>query len=135
ACTAMSRAGGPIDLRLVPPASPVILGQTFDVKLRAQRTVSPTGTESFIAIDSIIKWNPQHLKLMGLSATAAPMWRQNWFIMLASPGRATGTIRRQDTRSVEQGLCAAKNHRFDSQTQRLTRPRTIACMRIRPIHG
>ncbi|MFM7051010.1 MAG: putative metal-binding motif-containing protein, partial [Planctomycetota bacterium] len=72
-------AGGPIDLRLVPPASPVILGQTFDVKLRAQRTASPTGSESFIAIDSILKWNPQHLKLIGLTTAGSVPLLSSYF--------------------------------------------------------
>ncbi|MFZ9880271.1 MAG: MopE-related protein [Phycisphaerales bacterium] len=78
-CTAVSHAGGSIDLRLVPPAAPVILGQTFDVKMRAQRTATPTGAESFIAIDSIIKWNPQHLKLMGLTSTGSVPLLSSYF--------------------------------------------------------
>ncbi|MFZ9914613.1 MAG: MopE-related protein [Phycisphaerales bacterium] len=60
-----------IDLRMVGPTGDVLLGQTIEVKLRANSTGQNLIGESFIAIDCIVKWNPQHLKLLGITTTGS----------------------------------------------------------------
>ncbi|MFM7051009.1 MAG: MopE-related protein [Planctomycetota bacterium] len=70
AMPAAAHANG-IDLRMVGPTGDVLLGQTIEVKLRANTNGQSFVGESFIAIDCILKWNPQHLKLLGITTAGS----------------------------------------------------------------
>ncbi|MEI7877337.1 MAG: putative metal-binding motif-containing protein, partial [Planctomycetota bacterium] len=59
-----------VDLRLVGPATPIIPGQIFDVKLRAAPQ-NPTLAASFVAIDCIVGWNPAQVKFLSISTTGS----------------------------------------------------------------
>ena len=65
-----SHAQGIVDLRLVGPATPIIPGQTFEVKLRAERQNAATAC-SFSALDCIVGWDPTHLEFLGITTTGS----------------------------------------------------------------
>ncbi len=67
---ASAQAQSIIDLQLVGPATPIIPGQIFDVKLRAARQ-DPTLAASFVAIDCIVGWNPADVKFLSISTTGS----------------------------------------------------------------
>ena len=72
ATTAVAHADNEINLSLVGPASDVVVGQTFDVKLRAASVpVSNLVGVSFIGIDCVIKWDETKLQLIGLSTAGS----------------------------------------------------------------
>ena len=67
---ASAQAQSIVDLQLVGPATPIIPGQIFDVKLRAARQ-DPTLAASFVAIDCIVGWNPADVKFLSISTTGS----------------------------------------------------------------
>jgi len=72
AATAAARADNAINLSLVGPSSDVVVGQTFEVKLRAASLPSSNLVGvSFIGIDCVIKWDPTKVQLLGLSSTGS----------------------------------------------------------------
>ncbi len=72
AATAAARADNAINLSLVGPSSDVVVGQTFEVKLRAASLpASNLVGVSFIGIDCVIKWDPTKVQLLGLSSTGS----------------------------------------------------------------
>lgn len=67
-----SHAQNVIDLELSGPEAPVAVGQTINVQLRARRV--PTDNfvgMSFVAIDSVLAWDPSKLTLLGTTQTGA----------------------------------------------------------------
>ncbi|MFZ9688441.1 MAG: hypothetical protein ACO3DS_01240 [Phycisphaerales bacterium] len=67
-----SHAQNVIDLELSGPEAPVAVGQTINVQLRARRV--PTDSfvgMSFVAIDSVLAWDPSKLTLLGTTQTGA----------------------------------------------------------------
>jgi hypothetical protein len=61
-----------IDLELAGPSAPVVVGQTINIQLRARRV--PTDNfvgMSFVAIDSVLAWDPSKLTLLGTTQTGA----------------------------------------------------------------
>lgn len=67
-----SHAQNVIDLELSGPEAPVVVGQTINVQLRARRV--PTDNfvgMSFVAIDSVLAWDPSKLTLLGTIQTGA----------------------------------------------------------------
>ena len=72
AATAAAHADNEINLSLVGPSSDVVVGQTFEVKLRAASLpASNLVGVSFIGIDCVIKWDPTKVQLLGLSSTGS----------------------------------------------------------------
>jgi len=70
--TAAAHADNEINLSLVGPSADVVVGQTFEVKLRAASVpVSNLVGVSFIGIDCVIKWDPTKVQLLGLSNTGS----------------------------------------------------------------
>ena len=67
---ASAQAQSIVDLQLVGPATPIIPGQIFDVKLRAAPQ-DPTLAASFVAIDCIVGWNPADVKFLSISTTGS----------------------------------------------------------------
>ncbi len=65
-------ADNQINLSLVPPAQPILVGQTIDVKLRATSTSNDQLIgNTFVIIDSIIRWDPAQLEFMGMSTAGS----------------------------------------------------------------
>lgn len=67
-----SHAQNVIDLELSGPEAPVVVGQTINVQLRARRV--PTDSfvgMSFVAVDSVLAWDPSKLTLLGTTQTGA----------------------------------------------------------------
>ena len=61
-----------IDLELAGPSAPVVVGQTINIQMRARRV--PTDNfvgMSFVAIDSVLAWDPAKLTLLGTTQTGA----------------------------------------------------------------
>ncbi|MFM2165189.1 MAG: hypothetical protein RL325_1626, partial [Planctomycetota bacterium] len=67
---AHAEAQSTVDLRLVGPATPIIPGQNFEVKLRAERQ-NPALAASFVAIDAIIGWDPTKVKFLGITTAGS----------------------------------------------------------------
>ncbi len=66
------RADNQINLSLVPPAQPILVGQTIDVKLKATSTSHDQLVgNTFVIIDSIIRWDPSQLEFMGISTAGS----------------------------------------------------------------
>jgi hypothetical protein len=65
-------ADNQINLSLVPPAQPILVGQTIDVKLKATSTSNDQLIgNTFVIIDSIIRWDPSQLEFMGISTAGS----------------------------------------------------------------
>lgn len=65
-------ADNQINLTLVPPAQPILVGQTIDVKLKATSTSNDQLVgNTFVIIDSIIRWDPSQLEFMGISTAGS----------------------------------------------------------------
>jgi len=65
-------ADNQINLTLVPPAQPILVGQTIDVKLKATSTSNDQLIgNTFVIIDSIIRWDPSQLEFMGISTAGS----------------------------------------------------------------
>lgn len=65
-------ADNQINLSLVPPAQPILVGQTIDVKLKATSTSHDQLVgNTFVIIDSIIRWDPSQLEFMGISTAGS----------------------------------------------------------------
>ncbi|MFM1803778.1 MAG: hypothetical protein RL136_657, partial [Planctomycetota bacterium] len=73
----IAQAQSIVDLRLVGPAEPIIPGQIVEVKLRAERQ-DPAAAASFIAVDCIVGWNPEHLRFLGISTAGSVALSQSY---------------------------------------------------------
>jgi hypothetical protein len=72
ALACVASAQNVINLELVGPSAPVAVGQTINIQLRARRV--PTDSfvgMSFVAIDSVLAWDPSKLTLLGTTQTGA----------------------------------------------------------------
>jgi hypothetical protein len=71
-----------IGLQLVGPSTPVTVGQTIQIRLRAKQEPQSkfkfVGTK-FVAIDCILGWDPTKLKLMGLSTSGSVPLLSSYF--------------------------------------------------------
>ena len=72
-----------VDLRLVPPAAPIIPGQVFEVKLRAERQ-NPALAASFVAIDCIVGWNPAEVQFLGITTAGSTSLTQSYLPTVAN---------------------------------------------------
>ena len=72
-----------VDLRLVGPATPIIPGQVFEVKLRAERQ-DPALAASFVAIDCIVGWNPAEVQFLSMTTTGSTALTQSYLPTVAN---------------------------------------------------
>ncbi len=65
-------ADNQINLSLIAPSQPILVGQTIDVKMRATSvSTDQLVGNTFVIIDSIIKWDPSRLEFMGISTAGS----------------------------------------------------------------
>lgn len=72
-------ADSTIDLSLHGPSANVVVNQTIDVKLRATQNAPSFVGQSFVAIDCILRWNAQDLKLLGLTTSGSVPLLSSYF--------------------------------------------------------